>query len=145
VVRGAGARAVPDAKDLADAAGEGGDDGVGAVDGDLLAGAHGGHRGRRVAAPAVGGAVAALHLGGAGAQAGGGGAGAVGAPAAERLGAAAQARRLGAAQHVGGVGGAGARDGRAAAGRAVRLGDADAGGARGAVAGLVDGGQRHAG
>lgn len=132
-------RAVADAADLTDAAGEGGDDLLGAVDGVLLAGADGRDLRSLVAAEAAGGGAAALHLAGAGALVARLAASAVRRPAAVAR-AAGAALGLGAALDVGRVFGAGARDGGAAGLGAGRRRHAHAGEATLAVAGLVDGG-----
>lgn len=136
VVRRPGTSTVPDTANLPHGARERRHNGPRAIDGDLPARADGRDSGGGVAAPALGAAAAAAELRGARAQAGGGGAGAVRVPAAVAAGAARGAR---AAADAGRVGGAGTRDGGAAARGALRGGDADAVQAVGAVARLVDG------
>lgn len=125
VIRRAGAGTVPGAVDLPDAALPRGDDLLGALHGDRLAGADGGEGGGAVSAEARGARGAALHLGRARALVGDRGPRAVARPTAVAR-ATVSAGRLGAALDVGGVGGAGPGDANAAGGRAVGGGDADA-------------------
>ena len=122
--RAAAASAVADAVDLANAAGESGDDLLGAIDRDLLAGTEGGVGRSGVATEAGGGGGAALHLGGAGALAADRGAGAVALPAAV-AGSAVGAAGLGAAADIARVPGAGTGDAGTTGGGAGGGGDAD--------------------
>ena len=143
MIRRPRASTVPNAEDLPRPARERRHHSIGTIHSNLLARTHARDRRRRVPAPTVIRRRAALHLRWPGAEPGRGGARAVGGPAAR--GAGALAGRLGAAHDVRGVPGARARDGGAAARGAVGGADADAGGAVGAVARVVDGGEGRGG